>query len=199
MIKKSSLIFKEGHPLTEYQKRINDASYSLCQGNPSLLLGKKGDILDLARAKVHQDGYVYKKGHSQSKKYQTEAEGGEPAVKRVKVNAEERQRRIAELMDEISELSRKITFKERRIEEATLSRNYRVCDDLAAEVSELKAQRKELNSELAKFQKKAKKAKYYKERKQLPSTSAEPTEAGDKSDEEDPEVQVVGEGQSESF
>ena len=111
----------------------------------------------------------------------------------------ERQRRIAELMDEISELSRRITFKERRIEEATLSRNYRVCDDLAAEVSELKAQRKELNSELAKFQKKAKKAKYYKERKQLPSTSAEPTEAGDKSDEEDPEVQVVGEGQSESF
>ena len=74
-----------------------------------------------------------------------------------------------------------------------------MCDDLVAEVSELKAQHKELNSELAKFQKKAKKAKYYKERKQPPSTSAEPTEAEDKSDEEDPEVQVVGEGQSESF
>ena len=116
------MIFQEGHPLTDYQKRINDVSYSLCLGNPSLLLGKKGDILDLARAKVHEDGYIYKKGHSRSKKYQTETEGSEPAVKHAKVNAEERQCRIAELTDEISELSRRIIFKERRIEEATLSR-----------------------------------------------------------------------------
>ena len=49
-----------------------------------------------------------KKGHSRSK-YQTETEGGEPAVKGVKVNAEQRQHRVAELTDEISELSR-ITF-----------------------------------------------------------------------------------------
>ena len=56
------------------------------------------------------------------------------------------QRRIVELTEEISELSRRITFKDRRIEEASLSRNYRVCDELSAEVSELKARRKELNA-----------------------------------------------------
>ena len=77
--------------MTEYQKRINNASYVLCQGDPGLLLGKKGDLLGLARAKVHEDGYVYKKGHTRSKKYRP-AQCDEPAVKRVKVCAAERQR-----------------------------------------------------------------------------------------------------------
>lgn len=154
-------------------------------------------MFELARAKVHEDGYNYKKGHSRSKKHQTVVEGDEPAVKRVKVNAEERQRRIAELTEEISELNRRMTFKERRIEEATLSRNFRACDDLASEVSELKSRRKELNAELAKFQQKAKKATYYTKRKQAPHTSTKDTEDGDKNNAE--EVEVVGEGESESF
>ena len=196
VLKKSSVIFQGGQKLTDYQKRINDASFSLCQGNPALLLGKKGDILELARAKVHQDGYNYKKGRSRSKKHQPMA-GDEPAVKRVIVNAEQRQHRIAELTEEISELNKRITFKERRIEEATLSRNYRACDDLASEVSELKAQRRELNAELAIFQQKAKKATYYTKRKQTPHTSTEDADDGDKSDAE--EVLLVGEGEGESF
>ena len=79
---------------------------------------------------------------------------------------------------------------------AALSRNYRACDDdLAAEVSELKAWCKELNSELANL-KKGEESKILQRTK---TTSAEATEAGDKSDEEDPEVQVDGEGESESF
>ena len=193
------MIYQEGRTLTDYQQRINDASYSLCLANPALLLGKKGDIYDLARAKVHEDGYNYKKGRSRSKKHQTVVEGDEPAVKRVKINAEERQRQISELTEEISELSRRITFKERRIEDATLSRNYRACDDLAAEVSELKARRKELNAELAKFQQKAKKAKNYIKRKQTPTTSTDNAPLGDTNAEGDPEVEVIGEGESKSF
>ena len=190
LIKKSSMIFQGEQKLTDYQKRINDAGYSLCQGNPTLLLGKKGDLLELARAKVHEDGYNYKKGHSRSKKHQSMVEGSEPAVKRAKVNAEERQRRLAELTEEISELSKRITFKERRIEEATLSHSFRVCDDLASEVSELKARRRELTAELAKFQQNAKKATYYARRKQTHQT-----EDADVNDAED----AVGEDESESF
>ena len=196
-LKKSSVIFRGEKSLTDYQQRINDASYALCQGNPALLLGKKGDLLELARAKVHEDGYSYKKGHSRSKKYK-HIEGDEPAVKRVKINAAERQRRIAELSEEISELSKRIAFKDRRIEEATMNRNFRVCDDLASEVSELKAHRRELNAELAGFQQKAKKATYYSKSRKKQQTSTEHTgDDGDKSDAE--EVEVIGEGVNESF
>ena len=56
-IKKSSEIFQGKWKLTDYHKLINDASFHLCQGNPALLLGKKGDNFELARAKVHEDGY----------------------------------------------------------------------------------------------------------------------------------------------
>ena len=69
-IKKSSVIFQSRRILTDYQKWINNASFHLCQGNPALLLGKKGEIFELARAKVHEDGYNYKKGRSRSKKHQ---------------------------------------------------------------------------------------------------------------------------------
>ena len=83
--------------------------------------------------------------------------GDEQAVKHVKTNAEERQCRISKSTEEISEFSR-ITFIEWRIKDATLSCNYRACDDLAAQVSEVRGHYEELNAELAKFQQKAKKA-----------------------------------------
>ena len=47
--------------------------------------------------------------------------------------------------------------------------------------------------------KKSEESKILQRMKATPSISVEATEAVDKSDEEDPEVQVVGEGQSESF
>ena len=48
--------------LTEYQQRVNQASVDLCLKNPSLLMGKKGDLMKMAQEKVHDDGYQYKKG-----------------------------------------------------------------------------------------------------------------------------------------
>ena len=96
------------------------------------------------------------------------------------------------MTEEISELSR-ITFKEWRTEDATLSRNYRACDDLAAEVSELKARHKELNTELSS------RAKNYIKQKQTPTTSTDNTPLGDTNAEGDSEVEVIGEGKSKSF
>ena len=61
--------------------------------------------------------------------------------------AAERQRRIGELSEEISELSKRIAFKDRIIEEATAF----VCVMTLPEVSELKAHCRQLNEELAGF------------------------------------------------
>ena len=94
----------------------------------------------------------------------------------------QRHRRIGELSEEISELNKRITFKERRIEEATINRNFRVCDDLASEVSELKAHRRQLSAELATFQKKSKKAAYYSESKKKQSSHSSTDCAGEMHD-----------------
>ena len=56
---------KDNPKLTDYQERINKACEKLCVQDPRLLLDK-GERLKQARAKVHEEGYVYKKGYSRS-------------------------------------------------------------------------------------------------------------------------------------
>lgn len=49
IVKEKSTIF--GKSPNDYQKATNTASFQLCLSNPSLLLEKKGDLLDMARRK----------------------------------------------------------------------------------------------------------------------------------------------------
>ena len=49
-------------------KKVNQASYVPCTNKPSLVFSKKGELLAKAQKKVHDDGFVYKKGH-RSKRY----------------------------------------------------------------------------------------------------------------------------------
>ena len=146
-----------------YRKAINKASFELCFNNPSLLLESKGILLELAKKKVHEDGYCYRKDQTRSKVLNPSTlEDEPPPPKRKKINAYECQRRIKELDDdELSGLNRHIRIKEQRLEQATASRNFKVCDELASEISELKSQWWELSTELAGFQLKSKKAVQY--------------------------------------
>ena len=106
-----------------YQKAINNASFSLCFNNLALLLETKGEM---AKKKVHEDGYCYKKGQTRSKVLNpTTLEGEPPQPQHQKINAYERQRRIKEVNNE---LSGHIRIKEQRLEHATASRNFKVCD-----------------------------------------------------------------------
>ena len=71
-IQKNAIFFGKGDEndnITEYQKKVNLANIALCTKNPSLLFGRCGDLLCLAKSKVHEDGYNYKKGKSHSTKY----------------------------------------------------------------------------------------------------------------------------------
>ncbi|KAI8642536.1 hypothetical protein BD408DRAFT_416396 [Parasitella parasitica] len=53
-------------PLTSYEEAINRASTQLALENP-LLISKKGDLFDLAKKKLLEEGYRYKRGSSRSK------------------------------------------------------------------------------------------------------------------------------------
>lgn len=98
--------------LTEFQKKVNKASYVLCKNKPSLLFSKKGDLLATAQKKVHDEGFVYKKGHSRSKRHGL---GNEITVdsqpKRAKVCADERQGRMKDIAAETKDLDTHITLK----------------------------------------------------------------------------------------
>ena len=51
-MKIASRIFgAENDKLSEYQKKVNDASYKICKQKPSLLFGKKGDIVTMPERK----------------------------------------------------------------------------------------------------------------------------------------------------
>ena len=91
-------------------------------------LVKKGDLFTLAQEKVHQDGYQNKKEKSRSKRYIPE---GEAKAKRPRLDSTARHERIVEIQDLISDIDRTIGFKQRRIETATATRNFKTCDELS--------------------------------------------------------------------
>ena len=68
VIEKSVIYRKREGELKEYEKWVNSAATDLCLRDVSLL-DKRGKLLQLARKKVANDGYVFKKGHSLSKVY----------------------------------------------------------------------------------------------------------------------------------
>ena len=54
--------------LKEFEKRVNDAAIELCLDDVSLHEGR-GDLLAMARRKVAEDGYTFRKGSSRLKMY----------------------------------------------------------------------------------------------------------------------------------
>jgi hypothetical protein len=75
----------------------------------------------------------------------------------------------------ISDIDRTIGFKQRRIETATATRNFKTCDELSQEISSLKAERREYTAELALLQKKATKSSWYYKHKDPQASSAGPS------------------------
>ncbi|KAI7873141.1 uncharacterized protein EV154DRAFT_579504 [Mucor mucedo] len=57
---------KKNRPLTSYEEAINRASLDLALENP-VLISKKGRLFDMAKQKLLDSGYHYKRGSSRSK------------------------------------------------------------------------------------------------------------------------------------
>ena len=126
-------------------------------------MGKKGDLMRMAQDKVHDDGYVYKKGKSRAK--QSSCSSIPESSKRTKIDTKEREMRISDIQEQIADIDKRIAYKQCRIETATVTRNVKTCDKLSEEISELKSQRRELNHELGPLQKKSKRSSWYFQKK----------------------------------
>ena len=76
--------------------------------------------------------------------------------------------RIKEIKEEISTVTRQITFKDRRVEAAAGDKNFKLCDQLTEEISTLQRSRRSLELELRGLKKKEKKAKDYRKKSASP-------------------------------
>ena len=133
-------------PLILYQQSINSASEELAVGNPKLLDDRQ-KLLKLARARVNDDGYNYKKGKSRSKQL-SEFGTVVTQVKRTTIPAFVRNQRMLHLEDSLKDIDKQIRFKELRREQATNSRQYQLCDEITHDITVLKTQRYQEKMEL---------------------------------------------------
>jgi len=165
-----AIIYKKetSRPLTDYQKQVNKCSQDIAIRDP-MLLTNRGKLLEAAKEAVHESGYCFKKGYSQSKRLSKDC-SKEP-VKRAKINKELRDQRIRDLTDQINDFKQRISFKEKRIAAAETMKNYKVCDEITGELSDIKGKCRELESELKLLLSKEKRAKKYKKNVSTDSSS----------------------------
>lgn len=160
MREEACLFGKSGKSLTKYQQQLNNLPGELCLKDP-LLLQNKGKLLQLAREKLHESGYVYAKGKSRSKVFHPSTE---KQTSRRKIDKEEREHRIQSITEQLGDIKKHISVKEKRIEQAQSVQN-KLCDQLSDEITSLKAKRRELESALRGLQLKKKKSDQYFARK----------------------------------
>ena len=132
---------------------MNEMAKSLCMENPDLMISR-ALLIQKSREKLHDSGYSYKKGKSRSKAFETSSsEGGAP--KRPKIYEEMRTSRINELEDQIKDLTDTLSYKEKRREKASNVHNYKECDELTQQISQVKSERRLLEKELEQLKRKA--------------------------------------------
>ena len=164
------MIFKK--PRSDFDQKVNEASVYLSMKNPSLVRkGNRGELMEAARKKVVEDGYVFKKGRTRSKLYGVQ-DSQTTLPKRTKLNEESRRKRMDDLEDDIKDLSKRITMKEKRCTQAEASHSYKLCDELTEQISELKQEKRIKEKEFSLILRKDKRSKRYKENVQSGSLSS---------------------------
>ena len=143
---------------------MNDAAGDICVRNP-IMLSMRGELLELARKSVNDSGYEYKKGKSRSKRFGSASSVKASTPKRPKLDQEFRARRMQQIQEEVKTINTQLSFKERRVEAGAQLKNFKLCDQLTDEISELQRQRRALEMELQCLEKKEKNSNWYQKQK----------------------------------
>ena len=122
------------------------------------MLKDRAQLLALAREKVANDGYNFKKGSSRSKAY-----GSREGTKRPRYDEDAREERLKAISDELSDITRILAFKGKRL-------------SVTEEMMVLKGRKRELDEEKRLFEKKAKRS--YKRRKSRSKSWSLETDGG---------------------
>lgn len=123
---------------------MNEISYEICSKDPSMVLDRK-KLLESARMKLHDSGYMYKKGQSRSKVLKPSSIVFPSMAKRVTPNL--RLKRISTLSEDIKDTSDQISFKEKRRDVAQNVKDYKMCEELTDSIIDLREKKRELEVE----------------------------------------------------
>ena len=150
---------------------MNKAAVSLCLNNPQLLLKKRSELIAMARQKIIDEGFQFKKGKSRSKK--GNAEPIEPKSKHQKTTHSFREKRLIEIEEKVGDIGDRITFKEKRSTECIGNSDYEKCDCLKKDIMSLKQDRRELLAEKDQLIVSNRKAAWYKKKKSSDTDSSD--------------------------
>lgn len=118
------------------------------------------------------EGYKFRKWRSRSKKVSDhEVSNDPPKAKQPKTTDNVRKQHIEDLEEDIKDLTDRLSFKQKRQNQAEMSRNYKVCDQLMEEISDLKKKKREKEIELKLWKRKVQQSLWY--RRKGKSTSSE--------------------------
>ena len=172
-IREAAIIYKKetSRPLTQYQKRMNEAAQELCLKNPGYIMKRK-KLMEDAREKIIADGFQFVKGKSRSKKCQ-DPSAVPPTPKRQKTSQTIRDQRLKDIEEDCKDIDDRIRYKERRIFAYENVKDYKKCDEVKEEVTSLKRQRRELQAERRRLQKSNSQSKWYRKRKSLSSENSD--------------------------
>ena len=151
------------------------------------MLSQRGDLLVESRQRLNEIGFEYKKGKSRSKRFGSDRTSEEESTpKRTKTDRMFRVQRIAQIKEEVKTLNSQIEFKQRRVEMGVQAKNFKLCDQVTDEVSELQKARRVLEIELQCLEKKDRKSqKYYRRKSSAPKALLSPSTGGESTDREE--------------
>lgn len=129
-------------------------------------------LLKLSRERVHNEGYNYRKGRTCSKHFSTDSSTDKP--KKPKISEDIRRRRISELEKDINKTSQQIKLKEKRRSIASAAHQYKDCDKLTSQISQLRFKLRGYETELRELRKKERKSKWYKDKRRASDSSTTP-------------------------
>ncbi|KAI9468085.1 MAG: hypothetical protein EXX96DRAFT_591865 [Benjaminiella poitrasii] len=170
---------KNRRPLTAYEEAINEASLQIALENPFLLISKKrGELFDLAKKKLLDSGYRYKRGSSRSKFFDHHTEARQPnsssqistVIKRKRQENAQRtsERRCAEIQDLQQQLDKVVQTQKALFEKnkMTTTGHDRLTQlALEAELIQVEETKNQLSKEISKLKSQERKHQWYKRRK----------------------------------
>jgi hypothetical protein len=126
----------------------------------------------MAREKVKADGYEYKKGFSRSVSSSSSSGGDDHAgkkdldksAKRKHMDAEERKKAITNIKALIESTNDHIRIKQQRIQKLKTCNDFKQCDVVSNETTQLLKQKYEYEGQLAYLERKEAKSQWYKKK-----------------------------------
>lgn len=143
---------KEGDKLMEYHRAINEAMFEAGKENPHFL-SKLDELLVIARKRVHESGFNYKKKTSRSRDFGSSS-SEEVRPKREKISQEVREKRIDELNEDLQEVNMQIGFASKHRERCANVKEFTKAIEISKEMEELRRKKRKYEDELALLQKK---------------------------------------------